>query len=137
ALANQGVFTLDLSTGTPDPALLPHVAAALHRLNPPPEPESYLDEPVLPELAELLRHTWPFEAARITVVDGAMDALQLITAVHLGVGDTVAVENPAFPPLLDLLDASGITPYPVDVDDDGPLPPQLADAVRAGASALF
>lgn len=120
------LYALDLSTGTPDPELLPDVTAALRRIKPPAEPATYLDDPVLPELAELLRADWPFPAQRITVVDGAMDALQQIAATHLRFGDRVAVEQPCFPPLLDLLDSVGVVPVPVDVDDDGPLPDQLA-----------
>lgn len=130
------LFVLDLSTGTPDPALLPDVTAALRRIKPPAEPATYLDEPVLPELAELLRADWPFVAERITVVDGAMDALQLIAATHLRFGDRVAVEQPCFPPLLDLLDSVGAVPVPVDVDDDGPRPDQLA-AIAGSVRAVF
>jgi DNA-binding transcriptional MocR family regulator len=130
------LFALDLSTGTPDPALLPDVTAALRRIKPPAEPATYLDEPVLPELAELLRADWPFVAQQLTVVDGAMDALQLIAATHLRFGDRVAVEQPCFPPLLDLLESVGAVPVPVDVDDDGPLPDQLA-AVAGTVRAVF
>lgn len=137
ALTEGQLFALDLSTGTPDPALLPDITAALRRIDPPAEPGTYLDDPVLPELGELLRSDWPFPAERLTVVDGAMDALQLIAATHLRFGDRVAVEQPCFPPLLDLLDAVGAVPVPVDVDDDGPLPEQLAAAVGAGVRAVF
>ena len=41
---------------------------------------TYVDSPVLPELHELLMRRWPFEPEAITVVDGAMDALDRITA---------------------------------------------------------
>src|SRR5699024_8284979 len=129
-------FTLDLSTGTPDPALLPAVTSALHRIAPPDEPSSYLDDPVLPDLAEALHADWPFRAERMAVVDGAMDALQLIAATHLGFGDRVAVEQPSFPPLLDLLDAAGATPVPVSLDDHGPRPEELAAAIGGGIQAL-
>lgn len=137
ALAGGHIFRLDLSAGTPDPALLPDLAGALRRIQPPDEPVTYLDDPVLPELAELLRSDWPFAAEKITVVDGAMDALQLICSTHLRIGDLVAVEQPCFPPLLDLLDAVGAIPVPVALDDDGPVPGDLAAAVSAGVRALF
>jgi DNA-binding transcriptional MocR family regulator len=136
-LGSRDLFALDLSTGTPDPALLPDVTAALRRVRPPAEPATYLDEPVLPELAELLRADWPFAAERLTVVDGAMDALQQVVATHLRFGDRVAVEQPCFPPLLDLLDASGVVPVPVGLDGDGPLPHELRAAVAGGVRALF
>ena len=137
ALGGGDLFDLDLSRGTPDPALLPDVTAALRRIEPPAEPATYLDDPVLPEFADLLRADWPFPAERLTVVDGAMDAIQLITATHLRFGDRVAVEQPCFPPLLDLLEAVGAVPVPVGQDDDGPLPADLAEAVAGGVRALF
>lgn len=122
ALTRGQLFAIDLSTGTPDPDLLPEISSVLRRIEPPPEPATYLDEPVLAEFQELLRTSWPFSAERITVVDGAMDALQAIVATHLRVGDRVAVEDPCFPPLLDLLNAAGIHPVPVTMDDDGAQP---------------
>ena len=135
---NEGrLFTLDLSTGTPDPGLLPDITAALRRIEAPPEPATYLDDPVLPELGARLRADWPFTAQRLTVVDGAMDALQSIVATHLRFGDRAAVEDPCFPPLLDLLDAAHVVPVPVAVDDDGPLPAALHAAVAAGVRAVF
>jgi DNA-binding transcriptional MocR family regulator len=137
ALDTATTFALDLSSGTPDPALLPDLTASLRRLRQPAAPFTYLDEPVLPDLAEILHADWPFVAERITVVDGAMDALQLIAATHLRFGDRVAVEQPCFPPLLDLLDAVGAVPIPVGLDDDGPLPDQLAGAVAKGVRAVF
>ncbi|MGH8962878.1 MAG: PLP-dependent aminotransferase family protein [Jatrophihabitantaceae bacterium] len=130
-------FTLDLSTGTPDPGLLPDLTAALRRIEPPAEPATYLDDPVLPALAEILRADWPFAAERLTVVDGAMDALQLIAATHLRFGDRVAVEQPCFPPLLDLLESAGAVAVPFGLDDDGPLPAELGAAVASGVRAVF
>lgn len=136
AIAVRPVFELDLSTGTPDPALLPSVAEALARIRPPAEPSSYLDEPVLPELAEILHQTWPYPAEQITVTDGAMDALQLITAAHLKIGDRVAVEDPTFPPLLDLLESVGAVPVGIGLDTDGARPAELAAALGAGVRAV-
>jgi DNA-binding transcriptional MocR family regulator len=130
-------FALDLSTGTPDPALLPDIRPALRRVERTLTPSTYLDDPVLPDLAQLLHADWPFAAERITVVDGAMDALQLIAATHLRFGDRVAVEQPSFPPLLDLLESVGAVPLAVGVDDDGALSEDVAAAVSAGARAIF
>lgn len=131
------LFALDLSTGTPDPELLPDLRPALRRVERAVQPSRYLDDPVLPALAELLRADWPFEPARLMVVDGAMDALQLIVAGHVRFGDRVAVEDPAFPPLLDLLEAVGAAAVPVGLDDDGPKPADVRDAVDAGSRVLF
>jgi DNA-binding transcriptional MocR family regulator len=130
-------FTIDLSTGTPDPELLPDIGPALRHLERTVATTSYLDEPTLPGLAELLHADWPFPAGRVTVVDGALDALQLIVATYVRFGEKVAVEQPCFPPLLDLLESVGAVAIPVGLDDDGPLPAELAHAIEGGARSLF
>ena len=60
ALDRSAGFTLDLSTGVPDPALLPDLGPALLRLPVGASPGSYLDDPTLPALAEVLRSELPF-----------------------------------------------------------------------------
>jgi DNA-binding transcriptional MocR family regulator len=126
ALDRASEFRIDLSTGVPDPALLPDLSRALDALTAAPAPGSYLDAAVLPELAEVLRADWPFEIDDVTVVDGAMDGLELVTRVLVEVGDRVAVEDPGFPPMLDLLEASGASVVGVPVDASG----MSADALR-------
>ncbi|GAA4203901.1 aminotransferase class I/II-fold pyridoxal phosphate-dependent enzyme [Actinocatenispora rupis] len=134
ALERSTSFALDLSTGVPDPDLLPGLGPALQRLHVTASPGSYLDDPVLPDLLDALRDDWPYRAERMTVVDGAMDALDEIATSVLRFGDRVAVEHPCFPPLLDLLDAVGVRPVGVAVDDDGPVVTELA---AAGDVAAF
>ncbi|HZZ97368.1 MAG TPA: aminotransferase class I/II-fold pyridoxal phosphate-dependent enzyme [Jatrophihabitantaceae bacterium] len=127
ALDRNTAFRIDLSTGVPDPALLPDLSRALGALTDAATPGSYLDDPVLPELAEVLRAQWPFAADDLTVVDGAMDGIELATRVLVGFGDRVAVEHPAFPPLLDLLESRGAEVIGVAVDASG----MTADGLRA------
>ena len=92
---------------------------------------SYLDKPVLPELEERLLAGWPFRAEELTVVDGAMDALDRVAQVVVRLGDRVVVEHPTFPPLLDLLDELGADVIGVDLDDEGTVVAQLVAALRA------
>ncbi|MCP3858825.1 MAG: hypothetical protein GY704_04175, partial [Phycisphaeraceae bacterium] len=94
---------LDLSTGTPDPALLPALHEAVERFTSGATAwtSSYLDEPVLPALREHLEQSWPFRAQRMTVVDGALDGLSRIVDQLVGLGDRVIMESPGFPPLID------------------------------------
>jgi DNA-binding transcriptional MocR family regulator len=119
----------DLSTGVPDHDLLPGLAGALKRIGDGRLTTSYLDAPVLPPLEAALRARWPFAPDRLTVVDGALDALDRITAAVVRFGDRVIVENPAFPPMLDLLDAIGATVVGVPVDGCGLVPSDLAAAL--------
>ncbi|MDI6101121.1 aminotransferase class I/II-fold pyridoxal phosphate-dependent enzyme [Actinoplanes sp. NEAU-A12] len=128
----------DLSTGVPDPLLLPGLSEALCRIGDGRWAGSYLDAPVLPGLEALLRERWPYPPDRLTVVDGAMDGLDRVAGAVLRYGDHVLVENPAFPPLLDLLQALGATVIGVEMDSAGLVPDALRKAIRDyRAVALF
>jgi DNA-binding transcriptional MocR family regulator len=137
ALHHDSEVALDLSTGVPDPDLLPALAPVLARLPGRSTPTSYLDDPVLPRLREVLARDWPYAADDIVVVDGAMDALDLISRTLLRPGDTVLVESPGFPPMLDLLEDRGVEIVGVPLTETG----LDLDAVEAALSrrpaALF
>ena len=137
--AAPGADGLDLSTGTPDPELLPSLREALERVTTRSLAwtTSYLDDPVLPQLARLLHDTWPFEPSRLTVVDGALDALSRIVEQVVRLGDRVVMENPGFPPLIDLLERSGADILPVGLDDEGMIPAELDEAMQLDPVAVF
>ncbi|MES2170180.1 MAG: GntR family transcriptional regulator, partial [Actinomycetota bacterium] len=98
-LADQLEATrLDLSTGTPDPELLPGLGSAFSKASMRASTASYLDQPVIPELEQVLRDTWPYPVETITVVDGALDALSRAMELVVRFGDRVVVEDPGFPP---------------------------------------
>jgi len=137
ALDSHDGFRVDLSTGLPDPHLLPHLHEAMRRLPLDERPHSYLEDPLVPALRTLLVESWPFGAERLTVVDGAMDAHSQFVAAHLRYGDRVAVEQPCFPPLLDLLEMAGVRPLPVAYDAHGPVVADVRAALEAGAKVLF
>ncbi|GAA2182602.1 aminotransferase class I/II-fold pyridoxal phosphate-dependent enzyme [Brooklawnia cerclae] len=131
---------LDLSTGTPDPSLLPDireplmVAAANLELV---QVNSYLAPPVLPRLESLLQDTWPFRAQRITVVNGAMDGLIRTLNQVVRFGDRVAVESPGYPPVFDILDQLGLVRVPLGLDHAGATPGSVKAAIAAGARAMI
>jgi DNA-binding transcriptional MocR family regulator len=132
-----GHFSVDLSGGTPDPALLPDLTGALADVARQRLTRSYVDDPVLPALGTSLRARWPFRPEAMTVVDGAQDALDRIATVLVRLGDRVVVENPGFPPLFDLLDALGADVVAVPLDEHGIVPDALAAAVADGPVAVF
>jgi DNA-binding transcriptional MocR family regulator len=119
----------DLSTGVPDHDLLPDLTDALKRIGDGRLTSSYLDAPVLPGLEEVLRSRWPFRPEQLTVVDGALDALDRIVGVVVRFGDHVVVENPAFAPVLDLLQTVGATVVGVGMDEAGLRPAGLLAAL--------
>ena len=137
ALERRLDFALDLSTGIPDPQLLPDLGAALSELTTAGMPGSYLDDPVLPGLLDVLRAQWPYTAEELMVVDGAMDALDQVSRSMLHFGDRVVVEHPCFPPLLDLLESIGVDVLGVPLDDAGLRPEPLKAALSRPTAAVF
>ena len=127
-----GHFELDLSTGTPDPALLPDLGPVVSRVGKQSLTSSYLDHPVLPALEDELRATWPFEPEAMTVVDGAMDALDRVAQVVLRLGDRVVVEHPASRRCSTCSTSWACDVVGVDVDDDGPTVAGMRAALAEG-----
>jgi DNA-binding transcriptional MocR family regulator len=121
----------DFSTGVPDYDLLPSLTDSLRRIGDARLTTSYLEAPVLPRLETVLRQRWPYEVEQLTVVDGALDALDRVTQTVVRFGDHVLVENPAFPPVLDLLEAVGATVVGVPIDEHGLCPDALGAALKA------
>lgn len=127
----------DLVTGSPDPALLPDLTAALRRLEAP--QRLYGGEPVLPELAEVAGAAFAADGVpvtRVCAVNGALDGIERVLAAHVAPGDAVAVEDPGWPGVFDLARALGLRLAPVRVDERGMLPDALAAALADGARAV-
>lgn len=134
--------TLDLASGAPDPRLLPDHTAALARVAATAGPPGgYREAGVLPALRDLARARLAADGvvvpdAGLTVTSGALDAIERLLSAHLRPGDRVAVEDPGWANLLDLVAALGLEPVPVPVDDDGPTPDGLRRALERGARAV-
>lgn len=126
----RGRYEIDLSTGTPDPDLLPDPAAFFGAMGRAPRMTSYLDRPVLVGLEEQLRSTWPFDPEYITVVNGALDALDRVIATAIPFASKVIVSDPTFPPILDMLDLVGATAIGVAIDEEGLDPGAVAEALH-------
>ncbi|MEU8231755.1 aminotransferase class I/II-fold pyridoxal phosphate-dependent enzyme [Actinoplanes sp. NPDC048967] len=133
---------LDLSAGDPDTRLLPslgrHLRSVSDEVGP---PMGYAAAGAMPELIDAARPRLaadgvPVDDAAITVTNGTLDAIERLLTAHLRPGDPVAVEDPGWANLLDLLGALGLTAVPVAVDDEGPLPDRLAAALKGGARAV-
>lgn len=129
---------VNLADGNPDPDLLPDLEPVLRRL---PFPRDlYGASCVLPELAETGRRLLAadgIDASALSVVSGAMDGIERVLTTQLRCGDKVAVEDPAFAGVLDLLGALALVPVPFDLDVEGPLPDSFERAIASGVQAVI
>ena len=122
----------DLRTGGPDPALLPSLPPL------PPSGRLYGEPPVAPALGRVARERLAadgIDTGHIAVVGGALDGVERVLGAHLRPGDVVAVEDPGYGAVLDLVVALGLEVAPLRVDDRGALPDGLARALDLGARA--
>ncbi|MGH4035711.1 aminotransferase class I/II-fold pyridoxal phosphate-dependent enzyme [Actinomycetota bacterium Odt1-20B] len=132
----------DVSHGNPDTALLPSLADAFAAAGRQADerPVLYGDDAVEPELGRYARLALDADRVPegpIAVTSGSLDAIERVLAAHLRPGDAVAMEDPGWGSLLDLVPALGLRPVPVGVDDDGPLPDDVGRALAGGARALI
>ena len=144
----------DLTSGEPDPALLPRLAPPKHidvsHYRYVGSAESVLEEQLRLRLA---RHfdASPASAAdeasteaaeliaeaKLVPVFGSLDGIDRLLATHTRPGDKVAVEDPGWGNLLDLVASRGLTAQPMRVDDEGPDPMDLRAALAAGVRAVI
>lgn len=128
----------DLATGNPDPELLPSLAPAFASFASRPRAHPHVSK--LDRLVELAQTAFAADGIptpALAVIGGALDGVERVLTAQLVAGDTVAVEDPTFPRIVDLLRALGFVPAPVAVDDDGLKPDELERALTAGAKALM
>ncbi|MEU0074705.1 aminotransferase class I/II-fold pyridoxal phosphate-dependent enzyme [Streptomyces sp. NPDC006332] len=126
----------DLSGGHPDPRLLPSLVPP-SRLSP--GARSHRSTPRLARLEDAVREWLRPEGVpvdNVTFAHGALDLIGRLLSVELRPGDGVAMEDPGYHHLLDLVAALGLRVVPVAVDDEGVRPDALRQALHAGVRAL-
>ncbi len=128
----------NLRNGNPSPEFL-HDPTEF--VSPPPAPSlpsRTIDrnDPTLLEMAAARFDRDGIPSSHLAVVGGAMDGLERILLGHATKGDLVAIEDPTYPPLADLLIAMGLTPVPVEMDAEGMLPESLSAARGRGVTAV-
>ncbi len=134
------VTGIDLAVGNPpDPSHLPPISIDVAeltcaRIGPGVQPLG------LPALREALadRHTrigLITDPSQVHVTAGAHQAISLLFHAVAGPGDAVAVEEPNYSGIFDILDGVGARALPLDADADGVRPAALDKVLRDGAPA--
>jgi DNA-binding transcriptional MocR family regulator len=132
----------NLAGGNPDPALLPDLRPALAatakrladgRARLYGQAES--DPELLAHFAERFAADG-IPSGHLAIVGGALDGIARTLAAHLRPGDRVAVEDPCYCGILDVLDAGDLRPVPVPIDERGMRPEQL-ERIRDQVQALI
>jgi DNA-binding transcriptional MocR family regulator len=124
----------NLLAGSPDPALLPGLPAVA------PPRRMYGDPPVVPRLGRLAAERFRadgIDPQHLAVVGGALDGVERVLQAWLRPGDRVAVEDPGYFPVLDLLTAMNLGAVPMAVDELGVRPEALAGALERGCQAVL
>ncbi|MGC2997000.1 aminotransferase class I/II-fold pyridoxal phosphate-dependent enzyme [Streptomyces sp. G35A] len=125
----------DLSGGHPDPELLPALVPPAQLS---PGARSHRSTPRLARLEDAVRDVLGADGVpveNVTFAHGALDLIGRVLSTELRPGDAVAMEDPGYHHLLDLVTAMGLRVVPVGVDDEGVRPEALRTALRAGARA--
>jgi DNA-binding transcriptional MocR family regulator len=125
------------SSGNPDPLLLPDLLAVLGTVRY--EPALYGSPVAHPGfIAEARRRLQAdgVPAEHATVSFGALDAISRLLASNLSPGDRVAVEDPGWASLIDLVERLGYRTLPLPLDHCGPTAEGVWQALAAGAQAV-
>lgn len=128
---------VDLASGRPDPALLPDLGPVLSDLGG--STTTYGDASIAPELELAIKRCLDEEGIptdHLAVAGGAVDAVERALGTRLRPGDGVAVEDPGWFSIVDLVRAMGLVPVPVPIDEQGMMPEALA-AVIGRISAVL
>jgi DNA-binding transcriptional MocR family regulator len=128
----------DLAAGSPNPALLPDLGPTLARIDS--TQRLYGERANLAALLagaskQLAHDGIPTDALAVT--GGALDGIERALQAHLRPGDRVAIEDPGYPGVIDLVAALGLVPEPVAMDDAGMLPAALERALERRAAACI
>lgn len=129
---------VNLADGNPDIALLPKMDAALQRIDP--SIHMYGRSPSDPDLLKLVKKEFAATGIRegdIGFVSGAIDGIERVLTAHLRPGDRVAVEDPSFGNIIDLVTSRGMSLVPVAMDDEGLVPKSLEAACKQKIGALI
>lgn len=129
---------LDLASGNPDPELLPDLGPAIAAIDV--DHVLYGGSSLHQPLIDLFRAELAsddVEVGQLVIVGGALDGIERVLMSHLRPGDKVAIEDPGYSAVAQLIAAMGFRAVPVAVDGSGPVPEAVVAALAEGAGAVI
>lgn len=127
----------DLADGNPNPRWLPD----LHAVSLEPRKPLLYGDPTM--LSALRRHAEAWlgpdvpTAFEIEATNGAVDAIERLSAARLAPGDRVAVEDPCYLGTINALRLAGMRSTGIAMDGEGMLPDALEAALASGVQAVL
>lgn len=129
----------DIGTGNPDPGRIPDLSPALAGAigRPVLYGEAVIDPALRERALAWVRDDLPAKDARITVTNGAVDAVERLLAQALLRDDAVALEDPCFLASIQTVRLGGYRAVPVPVDAEGMTVDGLRAALESGVRAII
>jgi DNA-binding transcriptional MocR family regulator len=130
--------TRSLLEANPDPAFLPAIKPVVRDAVV--ERRLYGESRESPNLLRVARRQLRADGvpdAHVAVVSGAMDGIERALTAHLRPGDTIALEDPTYPPYIELARALQLAIVRMPLDDLGVTEAALRGALHAGARAAI
>lgn len=129
---------IDLSSGSPDPGLLPDLHSGIKGI--PSQSRVYGGAANDSRLVAHAEHGFQadgYACGTCVIVSGVMDGMERALDAHLMPGDLVAVEEPCFVGIINLLRNKGYTPVAVELDAEGMTVAGLQKALSSNVKALI
>lgn len=128
---------IDLSTGYPDPALLPDLRPFLRGIAEGPTFGGYPAVALRDDLRQLIEAQLPFTPGSVLLGTDALSTVSELLPILLRFGERAVVGAAEFAPYLDLLERSGAEKAPVPFDDEGFDLEAVRRALRGGARLVL
>jgi DNA-binding transcriptional MocR family regulator len=128
---------INLGNLTPDVDLLPPLNRAMEWACSNPKLHDPFPFRISDALLDAVRPLWPFEPEGFLATHGGIDAMELALRSTTRPGDRVVVENPGIARVLDIIEAIGAIPVPIDYRAGGPDLGQLKQALAKKPAAMI
>lgn len=128
---------IDLSTGYPDPALLPDLRPFLEEIAQGPAFAGYPEVALGDDLRQLVEDQLPFTPGSVLLGTDALSTISELLPILVRFGERAVVGTAEFAPYLDLLERAGLDKAPVPFDSEGFDLQEVRRALRAGARLVL